>query len=100
MAAGKSTFIDTMIAKAGYENAATDERYPTYSEEEIRKMNLDEIWLSSEPYSFGEEDRLAFESMFGITTRLVDGEMFSWYGSRLLKSAEYFRRLHASSKGI
>jgi glycerol-3-phosphate dehydrogenase (NAD(P)+) len=27
--------------------------------------------------------------------RLVDGELFSWYGSRLIKSAPYFKRLLA-----
>lgn len=26
---------------------------------------------------------------------LVDGEMFSWYGSRLLHAPEYFRKLLA-----
>jgi iron complex transport system substrate-binding protein len=24
----------------------------------------------------------------------VDGEMFSWYGSRLLKAFDYFKKMH------
>jgi hypothetical protein len=27
-------------------------------------------------------------------TIIVDGEMFSWYGSRLLKAFDYFKMLH------
>jgi hypothetical protein len=76
-----------------YENLG---RYP---EVEIKKIRLegdpDIVFLSSEPYPFKEED--AFE--IGRFTHhakavFVDGEMFSWYGSRLLKALAYFKALH------
>ena len=53
------------------------------------------MFLSSEPYPFKDED--AFEIgrfTHHAKTIFVDGEMFSWYGSRILKSFEYFKILH------
>ena len=59
--------------------------------------SLDLVLLSSEPFPFKAED--GFDIIKdSITTKviLVDGEMFSWYGSRLLKAFEYFKYLHKS----
>jgi len=55
----------------------------------------DLIFLSSEPFPFKEED--AFEIgrfTHHAKTVFVDGEMFSWYGSRILKAFSYFKKLH------
>ena len=57
-------------------------------------QDLDEVWLSSEPYAFNESSLDSFSSRFNAQARLVDGEAFSWYGSRLLKSADYFKTIN------
>ncbi|MBX3055917.1 MAG: hypothetical protein KF770_05535 [Anaerolineae bacterium] len=51
-----------------------------------------------------EKHRLAFQerfpgmarSRFGLAVYLVDGEMFSWYGSRLLSAADYLCQFTAT----
>ncbi|MGB0891521.1 MAG: cobalamin-binding protein, partial [Flavobacteriaceae bacterium] len=48
------------------------------------------------PYPFKEKDAIELEKITKTKTILVDGEMFSWYGSRLLKVFEYFKNLHRS----
>ena len=98
MAAGKDTFINSLLELNHFENIyKTKGRYP---EVEIKKMRLDGdpelVFLSSEPYPFKDED--AFEiGRFTHHAKVIftDGEMFSWYGSRILKSFEYFKQLHS-----
>jgi hypothetical protein len=55
------------------------------------------ILLSSEPYPFNEQHRLEMmELVPGVPVKLVDGEMFSWYGSRMLHAVTYFCELTGS----
>lgn len=97
MVAGKDTYINTLLELNHFENIyATKGRYP---EVELKRIRLegdpDLVFLSSEPYPFKDED--AFEIgrfTHHAKTVFVDGEMFSWYGSRLLKAFEYFKILH------
>ncbi len=95
MVAGNQTFIDSMLTLAGFVNAfGGQSRYPVVSFDNLRATNPDVIMLSSEPYPFREK-HLAELSTICPSARLmlVDGELFSWYGSRLVYSAEYFRSL-------
>lgn len=97
MASGKATFIGDMLSKIGLKNVLEDNklRYPSLTIEEIKILNPDIIFLSTEPYPFKEQDILDLEKQLKTTkVILVDGELFSWYGSRLLKSADYFNTLH------
>ena len=95
MAAGKNTFIDTVLSKIGLINCAEVERYPELSTEEIKELSPELILLSSEPYPFKEKHIHELQSVLPNTKiRLVDGEMFSWYGSRLLKAPDYFFSLN------
>jgi len=91
MAVGKNTFIDALLSKIGLTNCIETERYPELSLEEIKEFSPEIILLSSEPFPFQlkhtEELHLLLPK---AKIALVDGEMFSWYGSRLLKSADYF----------
>lgn len=94
MAAGKSTFIDAMLSLAGFENLIQVDRYPELSPEKLVELAPDYLLLSSEPFPFKEKHIQSFQKLLPQTKiQLVDGELFSWYGSRLLQSAEYFRRL-------
>ncbi len=97
MVAANNTFINHVLELNKFENIyANKERYP---EVELKKIRLegdpDLVFLSSEPYPFKEEH--AFEigrRTHHAKTVFVDGELFSWYGSRLLKAFDYFKALH------
>lgn len=96
MAAGKGTFIGNMLEKTGLKNVITaeDSRYPQLGIEEIRKLNPELIFLSSEPFPFKQTHADELQQILPDTKIvLVDGELFSWYGSRLLRSVAYFDEL-------
>lgn len=94
MAAGSDTFISAMLKAAGYENAISEKRYPKLSREEITQIKPDHIFFSSEPFPFAAKHLATFKNEFGADQlHLVDGEMFSWYGSRLLKAVDYWSEL-------
>jgi ABC-type Fe3+-hydroxamate transport system substrate-binding protein len=96
MAAGTHTFIDSQIRTIGFENIVTQNRYPALSPEEIFDLKPDLIFLSSEPYPFKEKHIAELQALCpGARVVLVDGEMFSWYGSRLLQAPAYFNSLQA-----
>ncbi len=93
--AGDDTFIADLMARGGWENAlAGRPRYPEATLAEIAELQPEVILLSSEPYPFKEvhiaEVKAAIPS---AEVQLADGEMFSWYGSRLLKAAPYLESL-------
>ncbi|MDG1147928.1 MAG: helical backbone metal receptor [Crocinitomicaceae bacterium] len=90
MVAGKSTFIDAMLLECGLHNLTKEARYP----EVDLSSNPDFIFLSSEPFPFKEKHLAYFKKHFSESKLVfVDGEMFSWYGSRLKKAPEYFESL-------
>jgi ABC-type Fe3+-hydroxamate transport system substrate-binding protein len=95
MCAGDYTFISDMMHFAGFENCLKNrKRYPEISESELKKINPDYILLSSEPFPFNEKHDAEMKKICpNSKVILVDGEMFSWYGSRLSKSADYFLSL-------
>ncbi|MBL7812927.1 MAG: ABC transporter substrate-binding protein [Bacteroidetes bacterium] len=96
MAAGRKTFIHDMLQRAGFQNALPypESRYPALTPEEMADLNPGVILLSSEPYPFREKHIQELQTLIpGAAICLADGEMFSWYGSRLLKAPEYFRDL-------
>ena len=96
MVAGSENFINEMLKLNHFKNIYEDKgRYP---EIELKKLRIegdpDVVFLSSEPFPFKEED--AFEIgrfTHHAKTVFVDGELFSWYGSRILKAFPYFKKL-------
>lgn len=95
LSAGSDTFIHLMMRLAGFENCLENEtRYPEVTADQLARLDPDFVLLSSEPFPFKETH---VEELKKICPRakvlLVDGEMFSWYGSRLLKAADYFSDL-------
>jgi ABC-type Fe3+-hydroxamate transport system substrate-binding protein len=94
MCAGKDTFIDSMLSTLGFINAVPHSRYPILEETELEGLKPDFIFLSSEPYPFKEKHINELQNRFpNSKVLIVDGEMFSWYGSRLIESATYFKDL-------
>lgn len=84
MAAGKNTFIDHFLHYLGYENLISEERYPELTEDHVSALNPDKIIFSSEPFPFKEKHLESARAKWTtIECELVDGELYSWYGSRL-----------------
>jgi ABC-type Fe3+-hydroxamate transport system substrate-binding protein len=92
MTVGGDTFIHHMMQKAGFENVfAQFKRYPTITINDLKSSGCSVVLLSSEPYPFKQKDLAELQQELpGVKLLIVDGEMFSWYGSRLLQSVEYF----------
>jgi ABC-type Fe3+-hydroxamate transport system substrate-binding protein len=98
MAAGTDTFINQMLIQAGFVNLLPpDSRYPELDIQELVRLNPEVLLLSSEPYPFAEKHILELQELLPFTRIiLVNGEFFSWYGSRLVNSQSYFNALQAS----
>jgi ABC-type Fe3+-hydroxamate transport system substrate-binding protein len=95
MWAGGDTFIHDILKRCGLENALQEiPRYPELDLERLRDLNPELVLLSSEPYPFREQHIAEIQALLpSAKVRLVDGEMFSWYGSRLLRAPEYLADL-------
>ncbi|MGZ5281591.1 MAG: ABC transporter substrate-binding protein [Bacteroidia bacterium] len=98
MSIGKNTFIHHLLTEVcGLQNiCAYDLRYPELSVEKIKELNPELVLLSSEPYPFKEKHIRELQEMLpNAKIQLVDGEMFSWYGSRLKLVPEYLGKFLA-----
>lgn len=97
MTVGGDTFINDMLNRCGLNNLFNKkQRYPMITVEELSQNNFDTILLSSEPYPFKQKHIDEWQQIFpDKRIILVDGEMFSWYGSRLLQAPEYFKKLRS-----
>lgn len=104
MTVGGDTYISDMLELCGFQNVFSDTlRYPVVELEQIAASQCDFVFLSTEPYPFREKhfgemkSELEYltktQKLFSAEIMLVDGEMFSWYGSRLLPAVAYFKRL-------
>lgn len=95
MAAGGDTFINDMLLQCRLQNVfAAQKRYPEISLQDLQDTGCELVLLSSEPYPFKELHREELQELLpSARVILVDGEMFSWYGSRLLLAAAYFKQL-------
>lgn len=106
MVCGKNNFINTMLLGCGFKNVFAmkkysrghfqnhNTRYPEISEAQLKLANPKLILLSSEPFPFKEKHIQEIKLICpDAVVKIVDGEMFSWYGSRLKYSFQYFKRL-------
>lgn len=94
LTAGRDTFIQEMLRCCGFVPVSDLPRYPELKPGELPALQTDIVLLSSEPYPFKEEHRTTFKGIVPDDCILmVEGELFSWYGSRLMQSPAYFRRL-------
>ena len=95
MVAGGDTFINDMMHACGFENVFKSKtRYPEINIEQLKAFDCKLLLLSSEPYPFKQKHIDELQPLLpGIKIILVDGEMFSWYGSRLKYAPAYFKQL-------
>lgn len=93
MAVGCHNIIDHMLLRCGFVNAFAElSRYPEITPELLQQADPQVILLSSEPYPFKEKHIAEFQELCpGALIKVVDGEMFSWYGSRLVHAPAYLQ---------
>lgn len=96
MTVNKNTFIHSMMEVCGFQNiyAGNRSRYPKISENDLPEKQPEVILLSSEPYPFREKHFEEIHRLYpDARIYLVDGEYFSWYGSRLIQAPAYLSKL-------
>jgi ABC-type Fe3+-hydroxamate transport system substrate-binding protein len=102
MSVGADTFINDMMRRSGFQNVFSDRtRYPELNIDDILAAAPRIIMLSSEPYPFAEKHIEELQQKLpGIKCVLVDGELFSWYGSRLLQAPAYFKKIFSDANTL
>tara|TARA_R110001583_G_scaffold12326_1_gene54819 strand:- start:4343 stop:5149 length:807 start_codon:yes stop_codon:yes gene_type:complete len=97
MVAGNDTYINEMLQLNKFENIYENmSRYPKIEINKIRhEGDPDIVILSSEPFPFKDEHAMEIGTYTNRSiTVFGDGEMFSWFGSRILLAFDYFKELH------
>lgn len=91
MTIGNDTYIHDMLKHCGFENVFGEQtRYPIFTLAELKARQPDILLLSSEPFPFKQQHINELKIEFPNTIiELVDGEAFSWYGTRFLKTFDY-----------
>jgi ABC-type Fe3+-hydroxamate transport system substrate-binding protein len=98
MAAAGATFIDSVLHFAGFVNVFQKHtRYPEVSVIDLANNQAELVLLCSEPYPFNERHQKELEKVLPrVKVVLADGELFSWYGSRLVSLPDYLMTLKKS----
>lgn len=101
MVAAGQTFVDSVLRHLGAENVFGNlTRYPEVAPELISNSKADLLLLSSEPFPFREKHTEALRQLLpDAKVMLVDGEVFSWYGSRLRHLKNYLLELEKHMNG-
>jgi iron complex transport system substrate-binding protein len=103
MTVNKNTFIHHMLAANNFINCFEKhiERYPVITINDLIEQSPDAILLSSEPYPFKEKDIEEIKKQLPTTKIiLVNGEFYSWYGSKLKSSPKYFKQVYSQLNSI
>lgn len=96
MVAASNTFIDSIMKECGIINHFKDRtRYPEITPNDLK--GADYCFLSSEPFPFDQKHANELQKeLKNCKVALVNGEMFSWYGSHLRLLPEYLKMLKKS----
>lgn len=97
-AAGRDTYIHALLEKCGFDNVAAQlaGRYPEISIETLRELAPAWVFLSSEPFPFDDAHLAKLAPQIPAARLIrVNGEMFAWYGSRMIPAAKYLQQLLA-----
>jgi len=102
MTVGGDTFIHDMLQQCGLHNIfGGNMRYPEITIHQLKEAGCELLLLSSEPYPFKEKHIVELQSQLPATKIvLINGEMFSWYGSTLLEAPGYFGELMKGLGGL
>ena len=93
---GPQTYIHALLTHFGLVNFCEIKRYPALEQVLNNKDNQsilpDYIFLSSEPFPFEAKHLEEVQVLFpNSKIVLIDGEICSWYGSRMRKAPSYFK---------
>lgn len=96
MVAANNTYINFVLNYLGLKNTAHNlQRYPEVNEVILKKINPNICFLSSEPYPFKQKHIIELQQILPASKIIiVDGEVFSWYGSRILQLADFVKQLN------
>lgn len=96
MTVARDTYIANMLALRGWQQwqaPNNQARYPAFDWNDPSLSEVELVLLSSEPYRFLPEHAHALSAEIGKPVLWVDGEMFSWYGSRSILGVRYVGEL-------
>ncbi|GIM48111.1 iron ABC transporter [Collibacillus ludicampi] len=96
MVAGNHTYIHSILETCGFTNVFRDYegRYPSVTEDDLKQAAPDFLFLPSEPFPFTDSHKDELQQLFPeMKVILVDGEIFSWYGVRMMKVPSYINQL-------
>ena len=99
MVAGRDTYIHDVMRHWGIGNSfdadESESRYPSIAKDERAGLPKAPCWLlPSEPFPFKTRHLHAFSQIHPAGRfLLVDGEAFSWYGSRMLHVARHLEEV-------
>ncbi len=88
MSVGSDTYIHDVMLRFGLKNVFSDyTRYPSFSDDDLKKEKPDCVLLSSEPYPFTEKHVQEIQQIWPkARIECINGEWFSWYGSGMLNA--------------
>jgi ABC-type Fe3+-hydroxamate transport system substrate-binding protein len=93
MSVGRDTFIHDVMTRGGLVNVFAEQtRYPTITLDDLAAADPDVVLCSSEPFPFHQKESFTAdlrEALPDIPIEIVDGQLFSWYGPRLLETPSY-----------
>lgn len=97
MTVGGDTFIHDVMNWGGFENAYVQKtRYPEVSLSTLAEADLDVVLCATEPFPFHQKEEFTAElrnRLSDTPVEVVDGQLFSWYGPRLLDTPSYLKEL-------
>ena len=93
MTISRDTYVSAMLETVGWKTlpVQAEKRYPEMTTDDNIWRDAERIFLSSEPYSFGDEHIEELRSTMQLTQpiELIDGEYVSWYGVRAIAGLNY-----------
>jgi len=96
-AVASGTYINSVLDRGGFINAlANKTRYPEITIEQINQLQPDCVMLPSEPFPFKQEHVEALQKEVPKSHVVpVDGEILSWYGSKMLEAPDYLMKINS-----
>jgi hypothetical protein len=89
---GTNTYIDSVLSCSGLTNCLqeSDSRYPELTEDQIVSSGAELVILPNEPYPFSNKHIPEIKELLNdAEIRLIDGQMISWFGIRMLWAGDY-----------
>ena len=98
---GKNTYVHEMLLLNNFDNMLSANEHSHFSLDVDSFKDIPKgifipeiIFLPSYPFLFTLEHKELLKKHIDCTYIFVDGKMFGWYGSRIIKAIDYFMKLH------